>query len=184
MRYRIGCFMWRWVLDTSVLVAGLRSRQGASYVLLGLVADRIIRPLATPALFLEYEDVLKRPEHLLAMRISLADVDHYLNGFADAVEPVEVYYHWRPQLPDPDDELVFEAAINGGATALITHNIRDFFTNRSVVRDRGAAPTRRARGDQRTSTADVSGETSCLAQAGSRAPRQGRNVLRSSALHR
>jgi hypothetical protein len=63
--------------------------------LLGLIADRVIRPLATPALFLEYEDVLKRPEHLLAMQISVASVDRYLDGLADAIRPVEIHYRWR-----------------------------------------------------------------------------------------
>jgi predicted nucleic acid-binding protein len=94
--------------------------------LLGLLANRIIRPLATPALFLEYEDVLMRPEHLLAMQLSAAEVARYLDGLADAIQPVDIYYRWRPQLSDPKDELVLEAAINGRATALITHNVRDF----------------------------------------------------------
>jgi len=118
--------MERWVFDTSILVAGLRSRRGASYALLSLVADRIIRPLATPALFLEYEDVLKRPEHLLAMGNSVIAVDRYLDALAEAIHPVEIHYSWRPQLPDPKDELVLEAAVNGRATAVITHNVRDF----------------------------------------------------------
>jgi predicted nucleic acid-binding protein len=45
----------------------------------------------------------------------------------------------RPMLPDPDDEMVLETAINGLADAIVTFNERDFRPvaarfRRSVVR--------------------------------------------------
>jgi putative PIN family toxin of toxin-antitoxin system len=116
----------RIVMDTSVLVAGLRSRIGASNAVLGLIADRRLTPLASPPLFLEYEDVLKRPEQRLVHGLSLADVDRFLAALASAIEPVEVHFRWRPQARDADDDLVLEAAINGGAEILVTHNVADF----------------------------------------------------------
>jgi putative PIN family toxin of toxin-antitoxin system len=116
----------RVVVDTSVIVAGLRSQFGASNRVLALVAERRLVPLVTTALFLEYEDVLNRPEQRLATGMSMEDVIGFLAALASASEPVDVHFMWRPQLTDPADELVLEAAVNGRASAIVTHNVRDF----------------------------------------------------------
>ena len=81
--------------------------------------------LATPPLFLEYEEVLKRPEHQLGSGLSLDQIDRVLRDLAAIVVPVDVQFLWRPQLSDPDDEMVLEAAINGGAKRIVTFNTRD-----------------------------------------------------------
>jgi putative PIN family toxin of toxin-antitoxin system len=116
----------RLVVDTSVIAAGLRSQLGASNRILTLVAERQLVPLVTTALFLEYEDVLNRPEQRLATGMAIEDVAGFLAALASAAEPVDVHFMWRPQLADPADELVLEAAVNGRASAIVTHNVRDF----------------------------------------------------------
>ena len=116
----------RVVLDTSIIVAALRTRRGAANGVLQLVAKRRLVALATPPLFLEYEDVLKRPEQQLAHGLTIEEVDRFLGELAALLEPVEIHFQWRPQSKDPSDEMVLEAAINGGADALVTYNVADF----------------------------------------------------------
>jgi putative PIN family toxin of toxin-antitoxin system len=116
----------RIVLDTSVVVAALRTRLGAGNAVLLLVARRKLRLLATPPLFLEYEEVLKRPEQRLAHKLEPAELDNFLAELAALIEPVELHFRWRPQTRDPKDEMVLEAAINGKADAIVTYNVSDF----------------------------------------------------------
>jgi putative PIN family toxin of toxin-antitoxin system len=118
--------MLRLVIDSNVMASAFRSRLGASFALIELVRMERVRMLATVPMFLEYEDVLKRPEQLAASHLSLADVDTALDALASLIEPVETHLIWRPQLPDPDDEMVLEAAINGHTDALVTYNIAHF----------------------------------------------------------
>lgn len=84
------------------------------------------KAVATPTLFLEYEAVLSRPEQRSFQHLSPGLLEDALSGLADQLEPVQVDFQWKPQLADPGDEMVLEAAINGKAYAIVTHNIRDF----------------------------------------------------------
>ena len=114
------------MLDTNVVVAAFRSRHGASNLLLRQVENGTVRALCTTALFLEYETVLARAETRTATGHSLDDVDAIMSALAAIAEPVDVRFRIRPILRDAGDEMVFEAAISGGADAVATHNVRDF----------------------------------------------------------
>jgi len=104
------------VLDTNVLVAGLRSRRGASFRLLELVAAGVVRPVLSVPLVLEYEAVLKRQ----------GNIDGLLDDLCLLGEYHVVYYLWRPTLRDPSDEMVLELAVAAGCPHIVTHNVRDF----------------------------------------------------------
>jgi putative PIN family toxin of toxin-antitoxin system len=114
----------RYVFDTNVLVAALRSDLGASRQLLSTAFDRRIVVLASVPLMIEYEAVLTRSEHILATGLSVSDTRALLDGFASVAEPVLVSFLWRPMLKDPGDEMVLEAAVNGGADRVVTFNLR------------------------------------------------------------
>ena len=116
----------RWVLDTDVMVAAIRSDVGASRRLLVAALQRRVGLLVSVPLVIEYEAVLTRPEHLQASGLTAADVNAVLDAVVAIAEPVRLAFLWRPALRDPDDDMVLEAAVNGAADAVVTFNRRDF----------------------------------------------------------
>jgi putative PIN family toxin of toxin-antitoxin system len=113
------------VVDTNVLVAGLRSRTGASNPLLVAGFRRQFVWCCSVPLFYEYEDVLGRAEFLLDAGLSRKQASEFLEDISATVVPVGIDFQWRPQLNDADDEMVLETAINCGAS-IVSHNVRDF----------------------------------------------------------
>jgi len=116
----------RVVMDTDVLVAAMRSPSGASAAILRAVRRDKATLLLTVSLALEYETVCHRAEHRIAAGLSERQVEIFVDAVVAMSQPVETHFLWRPQLRDPKDEMVLEAAVNGRADILVTFNLRDF----------------------------------------------------------
>ena len=112
------------VLDTNVIVAALRSRKGASNQLLQRVVQGDHTATASTALILEYEDVLLRPGMIPDW--SENEISDFLDDLCGVIEEAQIYFRWRPFLPDPKDDMVFECALASGATHIVTANLREF----------------------------------------------------------
>jgi putative PIN family toxin of toxin-antitoxin system len=112
------------VMDTNVLVAGLRSRRGAAFRLLSLVGSGLFEINLSVPLVLEYEEVLLRSEIGIPLSSSaLGDVLDYLCAVA---RHHQVFFLWRPYLKDPRDDMVLELAVTANCQVIVTYNLRDF----------------------------------------------------------
>ena len=88
--------------------------------------DREFETLGSVPLILEYEAVLKRPEHLAAIGSTTREIDLLLKTLVSVITPVPIRFLWRPVMSDSDDEMVLETAVNGSAEFLVTFNRRHF----------------------------------------------------------
>ena len=114
----------RVVLDTNVVVAALRSRQGASFRLLRLLGKKNFVTVLSVPLVLEYECVAKRQSRSLGLTHS--DIDDILDFLCKVSECRRIFYLWRPFLRDSGDDMVLELAVESEAEFIVSHNIRDF----------------------------------------------------------
>lgn len=115
----------RTVLDTSVLVAASRSRNGASFQIVSMLPSTQFEIALTIAVYTEWQAVLTRPEHLppgVTADMALG----FVRYLASVAHLQDVHFLWRPFLRDPDDDMVLECAVASGCEFIVTHNVRDF----------------------------------------------------------
>ncbi len=115
----------RVVLDTSVLVAAMRSNQGASFHLLSLLPSSNFEIALSVSLYTEWQAVLTRSE-LLPTGATPENALAFLRYLASLAYLQDVYFLWRPFLHDPDDDMVLECAVASGSSFIVTHNVKDF----------------------------------------------------------
>lgn len=114
------------VFDTDVVVSAMRSPSGASAELLRLLRKGALSAGVSVALALEYEAVCLRVEHLQVAGLTVQEGLIFVDAVVAMAQPVAVHYRWRPQLRDPSDEMVLEAAVNAKADVLLSFNLRHF----------------------------------------------------------
>ena len=112
------------VIDTNVIIAGLRSRRGCAFQLLTLIGTEHFDIHLSVPLVLEYTEVLIR--ELSNLYLNRDEVEDLIDFYCSVGVHHEIFYLWRPILRDPKDEMVLELAVKAGCESIITYNTRDF----------------------------------------------------------
>jgi putative PIN family toxin of toxin-antitoxin system len=112
------------IIDTNIILSGLKSKNGYSYKLLKLIPDNIFQTAISVPLILEYESVLMNNIKLL--ELSKKDIENFINYICKISEHTKIYYLWRPFLKDPYDDHLLEVAVASSSHYIITFNIKDF----------------------------------------------------------
>ncbi len=113
------------VLDANVLVAALPRGAGSARAVLRACIRGDYRPVLGPALFAEYEDVLGRTALFAGSSLSARERDDVFNALLSCCRWIEVFYAWRPNLPDEADNHLIELGVAARADAIVTLNLRD-----------------------------------------------------------
>ena len=104
-----------------MVVSGVRSRRGAANLILVHMLNGTIPFALSPALVLEYEDVLKRPGMLgEPPSISHEQVDVVLDALCKRAVEVSPWFRFRPFLNDPRDDHVVECAMAASAQVIVS----------------------------------------------------------------
>jgi putative PIN family toxin of toxin-antitoxin system len=114
----------RIVLDTNVLVSGLRSNAGSSYLLLSLLEQSPWKLCLSATMVFEYEEQLRNDQKVSGLDDD--SITEFLDILCAQAEHVRLFYRWRPLLVDPDDDILVETALNGQCNIIITYNVRHF----------------------------------------------------------
>lgn len=114
------------VIDTSVWISALITKESKARELLRLVFQAKLYPQMSEALFREYEDVMKRKKIQESTPLTLLEQNELFEAYLSSCRWNEIYYLWRPNLRDENDNFVVELAVASGAEAIIAYNIKDF----------------------------------------------------------
>ena len=113
------------VIDTSVMISALIGKRGASREVIRRCLRGEYLPLISNPLFQELEDVSSRKRVRETCPLDVREVRDLLNAFYSVCSWVPIYYLWRPNLKDEDDNFLIELALAGNSRTIVTNNVKD-----------------------------------------------------------
>lgn len=116
----------RIVVDTSVFISALIGPSGPSREVIRLCLSRHYQPILGNALFSEYESVVFRSDIFDQCSLTEEEILDLFQAFLKVSKWVNIYFLWRPNLRDEADNHLIELALAGGASSIVTNNLKDF----------------------------------------------------------
>ena len=116
------------VIDTSVWISALLTRDGKSREIIRLALQEMIEPQMSEPLFLEYEALMRREKIRDLCPLEPSEIEELFEAYLSACQWNEIFYHWRPNLQDGDDDFLIELAVASHAEAIITGNKPDLLS--------------------------------------------------------
>ena len=117
------------VIDTSVWISALISKDGASREIIRLALLKKITPQISTSLFLEYETVMKRDTIKKLSPLNSIEMQELFYAFLSVCKLREIFYLWRPNLQDENDDFLIELAVASNSEFIITNNIKDLLNS-------------------------------------------------------
>ncbi len=128
------------VIDTSVWISALITKESSSRDVLRLVFEDKVHPQMSEALFYEYEEVMKRKKIQNLTPLTVEEQNTLFYAYLSSSKWNEIYYMWRPNLKDENDNFVVELAVASGAKYIITYNVKDFKNAELVFKHKVITP--------------------------------------------
>ena len=113
------------VIDTNVWISALISKDGVSREVIRWALLEKIAPQISTTLFLEYEDVMKREKIQALCSLSIEEQEELFQAFLSTCKWNEIFYLWRPNLDDENDDFLIELAVASNSSVIVTDNIKD-----------------------------------------------------------
>ena len=114
------------VIDTSVWISALIKKNSKSREILKLVFTGKLLPQISEALFREYESITTREDIQSQTILTKDEQQELFEAFLSQCCWNDIYYSWRPNLKDENDNFLVELAVASGAKTIITYNTKDF----------------------------------------------------------
>ncbi len=113
------------VIDTNIWISALISKDGQSRDIIRLAFKDKISPQISTSLFFEYETVMKRKKIQDLCSLSFEEQNDLFQAFLSTCKWNEIFYLWRPNLTDKDDDFLIELAVASNSRVIITDNKKD-----------------------------------------------------------
>ena len=114
------------VIDTNIWIFALISQDELSRDVIRLALKEHIFPQASTSLLIEYESVMKRAKIQNLCALNVAEQEELFHAYLSTCKWNEIFYLWRPNLKDKDDDFLVELAVASNAKVIISENKKDF----------------------------------------------------------